>query len=464
MTGKIRSKRIAFIHPDLGIGGAERLVVDAAVGLQELGSEVTIYTSHCDLSHCFDEVASGQLKVKVYGDFLPTQIRKRFHILFAIMRQFYLTLVLIFSGEINKVDYFIVDQLSFCIPLLNLFSSDTCRILFYCHFPDQLLTKRNGWVKSLYRVPFDFIEEASTGCADQIVVNSNFTKKIFHDTFKNLTQVDPGVIYPCVNASLSTIEITESDEEVCNFFKNSRYFLSINRFERSKEIELAIKAFAKSKRILPGKPRLVIAGGYDSRVVENVEYLKELTQLCDELKLTNFTVRGKLIIMPPSTDVLFLPSIRTSLKNSLLKNAELLLYTPGREHFGIVPVESMQFKTPVLARNFGGPLETVVHFDGTNIDEATGFVESGDYEKWAKIMIKYFNETSEQIKKELGNNGYKRAMKKFSRIETSNEFAINLQHASKSAKKNTISIWILFIIPVIISIVIAFITYRILLV
>ena len=50
---------IWFIHPDLGIGGAERLVVDAAVGLQQLGHRVTILTSHCDKSHCFDEVRDG---------------------------------------------------------------------------------------------------------------------------------------------------------------------------------------------------------------------------------------------------------------------------------------------------------------------------------------------------------------------------------------------------------------------
>lgn len=54
-----KRKKIMFFHPDLGIGGAERLVVDAAVGLQELGHEVTIFTSHRDISHCFDEARDG---------------------------------------------------------------------------------------------------------------------------------------------------------------------------------------------------------------------------------------------------------------------------------------------------------------------------------------------------------------------------------------------------------------------
>ena len=34
MSGQGRGKRVVFLHPDLGIGGAERLVVDAAVALQ----------------------------------------------------------------------------------------------------------------------------------------------------------------------------------------------------------------------------------------------------------------------------------------------------------------------------------------------------------------------------------------------------------------------------------------------
>ena len=50
-----------FFHPDLGIGGAERLVIDAAVGLQSRGHKVTIFTSHCDPRHCFDEARDGKL-------------------------------------------------------------------------------------------------------------------------------------------------------------------------------------------------------------------------------------------------------------------------------------------------------------------------------------------------------------------------------------------------------------------
>ena len=81
--------KVAFLHPDLGIGGAERLIVDAALALKSVDYSVTIYTSHCDSSHCFEEIKRGELKVIVYGDFLPTNILGRFKIVCAFQRQLY---------------------------------------------------------------------------------------------------------------------------------------------------------------------------------------------------------------------------------------------------------------------------------------------------------------------------------------------------------------------------------------
>ena len=57
----VARQNVVFFHPDLGIGGAERLVIDAAVGLQNRGHKVTIFTSHCDPNHCFPEAKDGQI-------------------------------------------------------------------------------------------------------------------------------------------------------------------------------------------------------------------------------------------------------------------------------------------------------------------------------------------------------------------------------------------------------------------
>lgn len=59
MTNQSVGRNIVFVHPDLGIGGAERLVIDAAVGLQSLGHKVTILTSYRNKEHCFEEARDG---------------------------------------------------------------------------------------------------------------------------------------------------------------------------------------------------------------------------------------------------------------------------------------------------------------------------------------------------------------------------------------------------------------------
>lgn len=70
-------RRVIFVHPDLGIGGAERLVIDAAVGLQSMGHNVTVLTSYRDPNHCFEEARDGtyglvleQTIISLYGHYV----------------------------------------------------------------------------------------------------------------------------------------------------------------------------------------------------------------------------------------------------------------------------------------------------------------------------------------------------------------------------------------------------------
>lgn len=67
---------VVFVHPDLGIGGAERLVIDAAVGLQSIGHKVTILTSYRDKKHCFQEARDGESLINATST-LPINLTKR---------------------------------------------------------------------------------------------------------------------------------------------------------------------------------------------------------------------------------------------------------------------------------------------------------------------------------------------------------------------------------------------------
>ena len=63
--------KVLFLHPDLGIGGAERLVVDAGLALRAKNHDVHFVTSHHDPDHCFEETRDGSLEVTSVGDWLP---------------------------------------------------------------------------------------------------------------------------------------------------------------------------------------------------------------------------------------------------------------------------------------------------------------------------------------------------------------------------------------------------------
>ncbi|XP_057522821.1 uncharacterized protein LOC130802775 [Amaranthus tricolor] len=335
--------RIAILHPDLGIGGAERLIVDAAIELVSHGHNVHIFTSHHDKNRCFEETLSGAFPVTVYGDFLPRHIFYRLHAVCAYLRCIFVALCVLFMWP--SFDVILVDQVSAVIPVLKLKRS--MKVVFYCHFPDLLLAKHTTLLRMIYRKPIDFLEERTTGMADLILVNSKFTASTFASTFKHLDVggVRPSVLYPAVNVD----QFGESHAYKMNF-------LSINRFERKKNIELAITSFSKLLTLEDNNAtdvKLTIAGGYDKRLRENVEYLEELKFLAQKEGVAD--------------RVNFITSCSTSERNTLLSECLCLLYTPQDEHFGIVPLEAMAAYKPVIACNSGGPTETVKH-------EVTGFL------------------------------------------------------------------------------------------
>eukprot|EP00889_Picochlorum_renovo_P000310 jgi/Picre1/27340/NNA_000309.t1 len=237
-------------------------------------------------------------------------------------------------------DVVIVDQVSVAVIVLRMFMSS--KIVFYCHFPDLLLSKPASALHRAYRAPLNALEEWSTGLAHRTLVNSEYTKSIFKETFRSLDGrgIVPDVLYPA-----DVVRLIESSSDT---------FLSINRFERKKNIGLAIRALGLVRGSSSG---LVVAGGYDVRLAENVEHLEELKELVEELHLKD--------------RVVFMTSFSDEQRLALLCACRAVVYTPTNEHFGIVPVEAMASNTPVIACNSGGPMESIVA-------GKTGFLEDSD--------------------------------------------------------------------------------------
>ncbi|GAA5896564.1 hypothetical protein JCM6882_005729 [Rhodosporidiobolus microsporus] len=526
--------RIGFIHPDLGLvpngpltafgaprtfssaGGAERLVVDAAVELQKRGHDVEVFTSYHEdgeKGRSFEETRDGTLKVHVLGNSLfPRSFLGRFTIICAMLRQLHLTFSFLLASyfyhlaslpllssilfpldhpfrsssdwslrrQLEPFDVLVVDQLSAAVPLLRWFGFN--RVVFYCHFPDLLLSPSSAAnparavdprgprqfsvgseMRAFYRAPIDAVEQLSTGEADKILVNSEFTSQVFQRTFADLRRI-PRVVYPAVDPDAygKKVAVKDEDKWLVNEFST---LLSINRFEGKKDIALAVEAFAK---VLPEHPnlRLVCAGGYDPRLADNVRTLAHLQQLAAKHNLSQHTYsasalpsvpspvqarfRPTISPTPPSKDstfpqIIFLLNASSSQKDLLLnaENSVALLYTPMFEHFGIVPLEGMASGLPVVATDSGGPTETVVDAGlpspasssspSTATDDSTstttGLLRPRDPAAWSSALSSLLALSPSQ-RAAIGRVGQQRVRERFSRAKLGEDFELACKDAA----------------------------------
>lgn len=102
--------------------------------------------------------------------------------------------------------------------------------------------------------------------ADRVVVNSGFTKGVVEQLWTGLGgRNGVGIVYPCVDTGTQGKDPKWQDQladedEGKEIWKEKKVILSINRFERKKNIELAIRAYAGLAINDRENSRLVVAG------------------------------------------------------------------------------------------------------------------------------------------------------------------------------------------------------------
>ncbi|KJH40728.1 deoxyribose-phosphate aldolase [Dictyocaulus viviparus] len=354
------------------IGGAERLIIDAALALQKKGHQVRVVTNQFDSSHAFKETQNLNITIVKW---FPRVI---FGYMWALCAYIRMCLAAIYVTMFMKNDVIICDQVSAALIVLRLFSRS--RLVFYCHFPDVLLTNRNSVLKSFYRFFLDAIEEYSTGLADVICVNSLYTASVVKQTFSTLRNRELKVLYPTLNTEF--FDAVNEGELSDTLLTPDHVFTSLNRFEVKKNVKLALEAFAELRMMLPENEfsccHLVIAGGYDRLNNENIAYYQELVDYVDVLGLNN-------------SQVTFLRSPSDEQKISLLRRSRAVLYTPNNEHFGIVPIEAMYVGTPVIAVDSGGPRESIIHGQ-------TGFLAKQTPQEFAMYMLTLIRDENLRLK------------------------------------------------------------------
>ncbi len=379
--------RVAFIHPDLGIGGAERLVVDAAMHLRGAGHRVAVFTASHDRNRCFDETTDGSLDVHVCGQFLPMQIGQHLRVPCAITRMGYV------AGRIaagtDRFDVVFCDLVPHIIPILRFFTGS--KILYYCHYPDQLVApQRAGWYR-WYRAPIDRLEEITTGMAHRIVVNSEYTAAAFRRIFPRLKGHALEVVYPGVNVDLYDQAAQTDCEPTAQIT-----ILSLGRYEPAKNAALAIAALAQLRTCLAAelfdRIQLVIAGGFDERLAECRRTIADLQAAA---RCHGLERQVKLLKSLSKEEILV-----------LLSRSLCVVHTAPHEHFGYVPLEAMAAGRAVVVANTGGPAETVV-------DGVTGFVRPPTPQDFAGALAQLIRDPA--AARRMGQAGRDHVRARFSR-------------------------------------------------
>ena len=131
--------------------------------------------------------------------------------------------------------------------------------------------------------------------------------------------------------------------------------------------------------------------------------------------------------VPPNTSILFLLSISTAIRNALLQHADMVLYTPAFEHFGIVPLEAMLASKPVLAINSGGPLETIK-------DNETGWLRPEN--EWTRTLKIAMLELDDAKRASMGAAGRAHVQANFSLRAMATQLEKHVMTAQRREKFN----------------------------
>lgn len=202
--------------------------------------------------------------------------------------------------------------------------------VWYCHTPNRALYDLREEVRSrlssVWRPTFDIWvkfwrphDQMSVRHVRKIVVNSENTR----NRVKRFYNRDAKIIYPPTDISKFRHRPSEG------------YWLSVQRIEPEKRVEVQLEAFEKlpkEKLVLVGKGRH--GRGYQRKIsrwikrMPNVEWKEEVED--DELR-------------------------------ELYSRCKGVIQTPLDEDFGFIPVEAMASGKPCVAVDEGGFRETIVH-------------------------------------------------------------------------------------------------------
>jgi glycosyltransferase involved in cell wall biosynthesis len=322
--------KIAIVHDYLNqAGGAERVVEV----FHRMYPEAPIYTTIIDRSKLYDGLKDADIRI--------TWMQRLPGILKHFKKYFMLYPLAIRSMDLREFDLIISSSSAYAKGIKK--GSNAVHVC-YCYTPMRFVWDYENYlkrenlgpvVKRLLPVFIKLLKKwdiESNKDVDYFIAISNEIKQRIEKFYHR----DAQIIFPPVN--VANYYISDIDED---------YYLIVSRLAPYKRIDLAIEAFNKS-----GKKLVVIGSGpakqqLQKKANNNITFMGRLT---DE-EVAKYMSRCRAFIFP------------------------------GKEDFGLTPLEANASGRPVVAFKGGGTLDTVkdgvtgVYFEGENPDEIVKAVE-----------------------------------------------------------------------------------------
>jgi glycosyltransferase involved in cell wall biosynthesis len=339
----MKSARLAIVHDYLiQMGGAERVVAAMA----EAFPSAPIITSVTDTNRLLPELSGRQI-TNTWMDALPG-IRRHFKKYFMLFPAAFRSL-----GPVDA-DVTWISSSGFAKWIrLSRGTTSIC----YCYTPPRFLWEpdsylpyeiKNAALLAIVRRCVSILRDSDYRCAqkiDHFIAISHCVQ----ERIKRCYQRESDVIHPPVNVQRFKLK-NEADD----------YYLVLSRLVGYKRIDRAVQAFNQLRK------RLVVVGDGPDR--ERLERMAGPT-------------------------IQFVGAVNDHEAKRYLERCRGLIF-PGREDFGIAPVEAQACGKPVVALAADGALETVVPeetgvlFDNPTAESLADAVERAERIDWAPTDIR----------------------------------------------------------------------------
>jgi glycosyltransferase involved in cell wall biosynthesis len=334
-------KKIALLIPNLGGGGAERLVVDFANELADLNYRVDLVVVN----------AHGVYKSQVSSKVNLIDLKAK-RVLFAIFK-----LRSYFKHQKPDVIYSALFHMNLAALMANFLLLSNTKIIVSIHNTLSILLKN---INSIMAKIFIFLMRFFYPRAFEIIAVS---KGVADDLKKIIPKCDNIVVI--YNAAISKEKLDKSLENFDHVWitaKNYPVILTIGRLTAQKNYSMLLHSFAKLKSNLPAKLIILGEGELRSKLQQEICQLN----LAEDVDMPGFVNNPY----------------------PYLKNCDLFVLTSNYEGFGIVLVEALALGTKVAATDcMSGPREILC--DGKYGE----LVKVGDVDGMAYAMEKSLRST-----------------------------------------------------------------------